>query len=217
MKVAIYARVSTDKQESENQILQLNDYCMQKYSLEPVLYKDDAVSGRKTTLWERDKGKELLKDVKSKKIDLVVVWAIDRLTREGIDATRDYLNLLRSYDVKVVSYTEQFLNTDNDLIRNILIDVLAWVAKKEAEQLSNRTKAGLERVKLKGSKSGNPIGRKKTYTPEQEAKVKELSRVGRKYTEIAKELGMNAGSVNYILTKGIKILTGKNSNSKPVK
>lgn len=206
MKIGLYARVSTDKQEVENQLAQLRVFCKEKYGCaDPIIYKDEAVSGRKTTLWDRPKGQELVRDVKGKKIDLVVVWAIDRLTREGIDATRDYLNLLKTYDVKVVSYTEQFLNTDNDLIRNILIDVLAWVAKKEAEQLSNRTKAGMQRAK----KEGALIGRKPTYTPEQLRQILAMGQSGKKYTEIAKTLNLNPGSVNYALTKGMQKARGE--------
>ena len=108
------------------------------------------------------------------------------------------------YDVKVVSFTEQFLNTDNDLIRNILVDVLAWVAKKEAEQLSKRTIAGLERVVKLGSKTGRPIGAPRVVNDQAYSKILELNKLGRSKNSIAKELGINVGSVSDALKKGYK-------------
>jgi DNA invertase Pin-like site-specific DNA recombinase len=67
-----------------------------------------------------------------------------------------HLQRLDSYGVKFHSYTEAHLNTDNELVRNVLLAVLSSLAKVEAQKISERTRAGLERARRKGSKIGRP-------------------------------------------------------------
>jgi DNA invertase Pin-like site-specific DNA recombinase len=54
------------------------------------------------------------------------------------------------------SYTEPHLATDNELVRNILLALLASLAKVEAQKISERTKAGMARAKARGIKVGRP-------------------------------------------------------------
>jgi DNA invertase Pin-like site-specific DNA recombinase len=54
------------------------------------------------------------------------------------------------------SYTEAHLATDNELVRNILLALLASLAKVEAQKISERTKAGMARAKAKGKRIGRP-------------------------------------------------------------
>jgi DNA invertase Pin-like site-specific DNA recombinase len=54
------------------------------------------------------------------------------------------------------SYTEPHLATDNELVRNILLALLASLAKVEAQKISERTKAGMARAKANGIKIGRP-------------------------------------------------------------
>src|SRR5260370_23788691 len=63
---------------------------------------------------------------------------------------------LDSYGVKFHSYTEAHLNTDNELVRNVLLAVLSSLAKTEAQKISERTKAGLERARRRGARIGRP-------------------------------------------------------------
>ncbi len=200
LKAALYVRVSTDKQSYENQIAELTNFCKARGYTVAEVYKE-TISGKEA---ERPEFKRMLEDAAKHKFDAIVVWALDRFTREGTGKVWHYLSLLRQYNVAFISYTESYLNTDNELVRDVLFSILGALAKQERLKISQRTKSALELVKARGSKSGRPIGRPKTYTAEQEAKAKELRAQGQSYNAIAKALGLNPGIVYKILTKGMK-------------
>ena len=67
-----------------------------------------------------------------------------------------HLQRLAGYGVGFQSYTEAHLATDNELVRNILLALLASLAKVEAQKISERTKAGMARAKAKGKRIGRP-------------------------------------------------------------
>jgi DNA invertase Pin-like site-specific DNA recombinase len=73
--------------------------------------------------------------------------------------TIHHLERLNSYGVTFHSYTEPHLCADNEMVRGILLAVLATMAKQEAKRLSERVIAGMRRAAAKGTKRGNPIGR----------------------------------------------------------
>jgi DNA invertase Pin-like site-specific DNA recombinase len=86
---------------------------------------------------------------------------LDRFTREGMAPTIMHLQRLASYGVGFHSYTEPHLATDNELVRNILLALLASLAKVEAQKISERTRAGMARARAQGKRIGRPaISRK---------------------------------------------------------
>ena len=82
----------------------------------------------------------MLDDAARRRIDLVVFWALDRLTREGPHRTLLYLERLSSSGVKFRSFTEPMIDTTT-AVGELLIPILAWVAKQERQRISDRTKA----------------------------------------------------------------------------
>ena len=91
----------------------------------------DHESGRKGT----DKRKEfaaLFVDAGKRKFDCVLFWALDRFSREGMVPTIKHLERLSAYGVQFRSYTEEHLATDNELVRNVLLALLASLARLEA-------------------------------------------------------------------------------------
>ena len=156
MRVAIYARVSTDDrgQDPENQLRELRDWCANAGHTIAGEYIDHE-SGRKGA----DKRRQfaaLFDDAAKRKFDCVLFWALDRFSREGMVRTIMHLQRLASHGVSFHSYTEPHLATDNELVRNILLALLSSLAKVEAQKISERTKAGMARAKAKGSKIGRP-------------------------------------------------------------
>jgi DNA invertase Pin-like site-specific DNA recombinase len=154
MRVAIYARVSTDDkgQDPENQLTQLREWC-ETCGHTVVNEYVDFESGR------TDKRKQfatLFEDAHRRTFDLVVFWALDRFSREGMVPTILQLQRLASYGVSFHSFTEAHLATDNELVRNILLALLASLAKVEAQKISERTKAGMARARAKGKHIGRP-------------------------------------------------------------
>jgi DNA invertase Pin-like site-specific DNA recombinase len=113
------------------------------------------VSGRKGA----DRRKQfaaLFDDAAKRKFDCVLFWALDRFSREGMVPTIRHLERLSSYGIGFHSYTEAHLATDNELVRNILLALLASRAKVEAQKISDRTRAGMARAKASGKRIGRP-------------------------------------------------------------
>jgi DNA invertase Pin-like site-specific DNA recombinase len=156
MRVAIYARVSTDdgRQDAENQLTQLRAWCVAAGHEIGAEYVDKA-SGSKSE-HKRSRFAALLADAHRRKFDLVLVWALDRLTREGMVATVGYLQRLAAAGVAFHSYSEPALCSDNEMVRDIVLAVMSALAKAERQRISDRTKAGLERVRAKGTRLGRP-------------------------------------------------------------
>jgi DNA invertase Pin-like site-specific DNA recombinase len=91
-----------------------------------------------------------------REFDLLLVWSLDRFSREGMAATVGHIQRVASHGVAFRSFTEEHLSTENELVRNVLLAVLASLAKLEREKISQRTKAGLERAGAKGKILGRP-------------------------------------------------------------
>jgi len=91
-----------------------------------------------------------------RKFDIVLVWALDRLSREGMVATVGYLQRLAAAGVAFHSYSEPALCSDNEMVRDVFLAVMSSLAKVERARISERTKAGLARTKAAGTRLGRP-------------------------------------------------------------
>jgi DNA invertase Pin-like site-specific DNA recombinase len=151
MKIAIYARVSTDKQETENQLLQLREFAS-KLDWQIFLEYVDYESGSKS---DRAAFKQMFEDAAKRRFDLVLFWSLDRLSREGVLETLQHLNRLTSYGVAYKSFTEQYFDSCG-VFKDAVIAIMATVAKQERVKRSERTKAGLARVRAEGRTLGRP-------------------------------------------------------------
>ena len=188
MRVAIYARVSTDNkgQDPENQLAQLRAWCAR---LEIIGEYVDYETGRKGAN-KRKQFAALFEDASRRKFDCVLFWALDRFSREGMVPTIMHLQRLSSYGVSFHSYTEAHLATDNELVRNVLLAVLASLAKVEAAKVSERTKAGMQRARAQGKAIGRP-----TISPRLQAEIAARAATGATAYRIAKDLGIDRKSV----------------------
>lgn len=153
-RVAIYARVSKEdrEQDPENQLLQLRSWCAAAGNQIVREYIDYTSGGKGPD--KRPRLAAMMDEAHRRQFDLVLVWALDRLSREGMVPTIGHLQRLASYGVAFHSYTEPMLSTDNELVRDIVMAVMASLAKVERQKISERTKAGLQRAKAKGKRLG---------------------------------------------------------------
>jgi DNA invertase Pin-like site-specific DNA recombinase len=117
----------------------------------------DKASGRKVA--KRDQLERLFEDASRRKFDLVLFWALDRFSREGMMVTVRRLEELHSYGVAFHSYTEPLLSTDNELVRDIVLAVYAALAKQESIKISTRVRAGMARVAASGKPWTSKKGR----------------------------------------------------------
>ena len=154
MRVAIYGRVSTDDrgQDPENQLAQLRTWCAASDHQIVAEFVDYASGGKGAD--KRPRFAAMLDAAHRRQFDLLLVWALDRLSREGMVPTIGHLQRLAAAGVAFHSYTEPLLSTDNEIVRDIVLAVMASLAKMERQKISERTKAGLERARAKGKRLG---------------------------------------------------------------
>jgi len=126
----------------------------------------------------------------------VLFWSLDRFTREGIQKTIYYLQQLDAYGIRFKSYTETMLDTENELVAHILIGVLSYLAKQEAVRISERTKAGLERVRAQGTTLGRPNSFEQ-WTD----KISQMKEAGYSQGKISRETGLSYNTVKSYLKR----------------
>ena len=100
---------------------------------------------------------ELFRLCHQKKIDMVLFFALDRLSRRGVRDTLDILGYFDSCNVKWHSYSEPYLSTvQSGIFTEALISILAALAKQEKLRISERVSAALAKKKALGVKLGRP-------------------------------------------------------------
>ena len=186
MKAAIYARVSTkDKgQEVENQLRQLREFAA---SQGWTIYREFV--GRETgSTDDREQFQFMFLDASQHKFDVLLFWALDRLSREGVLETLQHLNRLTTYGVGYRSFTEQYFDSCG-IFKDAVIAIIATVAKQERVRISQRVKAGLETARAKGKRLGRPQVIVDIH------RITALREQGRSWPQIARELGVGVGTV----------------------
>jgi len=190
--VAIYARVSTGDQDSENQLRELRAFVgKQGWTLNEEFI--DVASGGRA---DRPRFLAMMAAASKRKFDLVLVWSLDRLSREGTSATLGYLERLEGWGVGFRSYSEQYLDTTG-IFRDVVISLLATLAKQEKIRIGERTKAGLARAVAAGKKLGRP-----GYNERQKNKASVMRNEGKTLGEISKYLGIGRTTVLRWTTEG---------------
>lgn len=214
MKVAIYARVSSqDKcptckkqaeragagkmlcracgvefigksQDYENQLLQLREHAIQQ-GWDIVAEFVDRKSAKNG---ERDQFKAMFETASRKEFDIVLVWALDRFTREGILGTFNYIESLIRVGCQFYSLTEPQFRTTGPT-GELMIAIAAWMAKQERQRISDRTKAGLAVARA----AGRIGGRKSKDKPM--GRIIEMRRAGVSFGDIAVEVGLSKATV----------------------
>lgn len=156
MKAAIYVRVSTGKQEAENQLIQLKNYA-QKSDYEIHKEYADIISGKENS---RPAFDNLFLDARKKLFDIVLFWDLSRFSRSGTLFTLQRLKELENLGIDWISYQEPYFRSIGDF-KDIVISIMATLAKIEREKISERTKAGLARTKAKLGRPKAKINEKK--------------------------------------------------------
>jgi putative DNA-invertase from lambdoid prophage Rac len=99
----------------------------------------------------------LLEDARKRKFDTLLTWSLDRLSRQGSLAILSLIHRLKTFGVKVISFQESWTEVPGELAE-VLYAIAGWVARMESQRRSERTKAGLERVRASGKRLGRPKG-----------------------------------------------------------
>lgn len=156
MKVVAYVRVSTDSQSLNNQIEQIQAYCKSQSFELGEIYRDTASGGSGT----RNDFVRMLNDADQRKFDLLIVWSLDRMSREGISNCFAYFERLKKNGVAVKSLRDHWLDTRDEGAGQLMLAIFSWMAKAERQRIAERVKAGLDRAKREGKVLGRPKGSK---------------------------------------------------------
>jgi DNA invertase Pin-like site-specific DNA recombinase len=194
-KCAIYARVSTDKQETLNQLAQLREFCQGQGWLLVGEYIDRQTG----SVPSRVEFQKMLIHASQRKFDVLLFFALDRLTREGTLATLQYLERLTSYQVGYKSFTEPYLDSCGTF-KDVVISLLATMAKQERIRMGERVRAGLQHARRQGKKLGRPPLR--VLSPNEIARLrKERTRTKAPFREIARKYGVSVFTAHSLCKK----------------
>lgn len=161
MKVALYARVSLEEsneedrryQEPENQLQPLRDWAK---ALNYEIYDTyvDRSSGANPA---RKQFRIMLSKAVSRQFSGILIWKLDRFSREGVIPTMAYIKQLKDRGIFIKSLTESWVDTQDESITEIVLAIMAWASAQERKKISDRTKAGISRLKNIGKwKGGRP-------------------------------------------------------------
>lgn len=197
LRAALYARVSTDKQSTENQLRELRQAAERLGWEVAHEFVDRGISGAKGRTG-RPQLDAMLKGVARKDFDVVASWSVDRLGRSLIDLV-NMLQELHSTGVDLYLH-QQGINTTTPAGK-ALFGMMGVFAEFERGMIQERVRAGLARAKAKGTRSGKPIGRP-AVSAAVEDRVRELRAEGLGILRIAREAGCGVSVVQRVVAAG---------------
>jgi DNA invertase Pin-like site-specific DNA recombinase len=196
MRVAIYTRVSTDAQTTENQLRELEAVARHRGWNVVGVYADNGVSGSKG----RDKRPQFdrLHDHATQgKFDLIAAWSVDRLGRSLIDLVA-FLQHIDSARVGLYLH-QQALDTTTPAGR-ALFQMLGVFSEFERSMIRERVKAGMRRARNEGKRIGRP-----RLSDSKLAKIDKLAAQGISGRQIAAKTGIPEASVRRRVTELRKV------------
>lgn len=152
MKAALYARVSTPEQDPDNQVSKLREFAAAG-GHQIVAEYVDVESGRRSG---RRRFQAMLHDARRRRFEVLLFFSFSRLTREGPQRTAWYLHELDQAGVSYLSISERDWLDSTGRWAFVVTMMMATIAAMEVEQLSARTKAGMDRARRKGEAIGRP-------------------------------------------------------------
>jgi len=151
IKCAAYIRVSTETQTTDNQLPAIEALCKARDWELVKVYSENASAwhaGRQTEL------KRCIADAKHNHHSIIVIWALDRLSREGPLKILTLTHHLKEKGIRLVSVQEPWTESADDFT-DVLYSITSWIAAWESKRKSLRTKAGIvEKQKTGGGRRG---------------------------------------------------------------
>jgi DNA invertase Pin-like site-specific DNA recombinase len=158
-RAALWIRVSTAHQDTDNQVPDLEQFCrhhaleiVQRYEL-----NDSAWNGGHDGSEYKRTLKQALDDAWTGKYDVLVVWALDRISRDGAEDALRIVRQLRERKATLLSVQESWLNGSPE-VQDVLVAFAGWQAKIESNRKSQRIRAGLARRQAEGKPVGRQAG-----------------------------------------------------------
>jgi DNA invertase Pin-like site-specific DNA recombinase len=192
MRTALYARVSTNGQDTDLQLREFREFCQRRNWPVAGEYIDQGVSGSKDRRPELDR---LMADAKRRKFDCVVVYRYDRFAR----SLRHLVNALEEFRALGVDFVSIHEGVDTSTPNGRLIfGIFASIAEFERELIRDRVRSGMRSAKARGRKIGRP---RATVNAGQVARLRSQ---GASWSVVCAETGLSAGTAKrafYSLSK----------------
>jgi DNA invertase Pin-like site-specific DNA recombinase len=188
MRAALYLRVSTDNQTTDNQRIALERLCEQRGWQISEIYNDNGISGAKGRK-DRPRLDAMLREARKGRYDVVVVWAIDRLGR-SMTHLLDTLSELDEAKVGLVVEQQQ-IDTTTPAGR-LFFHMSGAFAEFERSLIKARVDAGIDRAKAQNKVTGRGVSDKEDL-------IRPLIAEGKLgLGKIAKQVGVGTGTVQRI-------------------
>ena len=190
-KVAIYARVSTDKQTCDNQLIELRAVAERCGYTIVQEFVDSGISGAKGRT-DRPALDSMMKAANQRKFDMILVWSIVRLGR-SLQNLVELLNDLQSMRVDLM-FLQQGMDTSTSSGR-MMFSIFGALAEFERNLIRERVIAGQNRAKARGVKMGRPS----KMNDGLRSAIQLLRQNGMGIKQIAKEVGVGVGTVYSVI------------------
>ena len=191
MKVAIYVRVSTQHQTTENQLVELHEVC-DRNDWEIVEEYNETISGTKG-INERTELNRLLIDAGRKKFDKVVVWSVDRVGR-SMKHLVTVLSQLKDLGCDIYSY-KQSIDTSTTM-GSSFFHMIGIFAELENNMRAERQRIGIKRALENGAK----FGRKTKLDEATISTISDMRKQGQSIRKIAKQVNLGIATVHKVCT-----------------
>lgn len=189
-RAAIYARVSTDGQTTDNQVVALKDIADRSGWEVVEVFIDHGISGAKSRD-ERPAFDQLCKALMKREIDVVMTWSVDRLGR-SLQGLVEFLGNLQGVKADLYLH-QQGIDTTTPAGR-AMFQMLGVFSEFERALIQERVRAGLDRARRNGTKLGRP----RTSSTKEEAIHEALASGTKGIRKIAKEFGVGVSVVQRI-------------------
>lgn len=190
-RIAVYTRVSTDRQETKAQHHAIQQWLASREPAEALLYFTDSITGKRD---DRPGLLALREAVASGLVDTVVVYRLDRLSRNSLTAMRlllDWIHL--GIEFFAVDQAILQLGKDNPL-RLTVVALFSEIAQLEHQAIVARVRSGVAAAKARGVK----FGRRNKVTTEKAQGILQARQAGQSYRTIAKQFGVSHDTVQRI-------------------
>lgn len=184
MKVAVYARVSTEDQVQLNQVDALEQYAVKQGWDIGGTYTDVGSAFQHA---DQKELRRLLDECQRKHYERILVYDVSRLTREGPLELMLLLKRFADKGAPVHSYLDSAINVPNEF-QPVLVAMYGMIAKSFSTQLSERTKAGMARAKAQGKHVGRPRKERIRVNPEDIKARRKLESLRGKVKTLEKQL-----------------------------
>ena len=186
MKIALYLRVSTDRQTTDSQAVELRDHCSRRGWTDVKEYSDTS-SGAKFSRQGLD---ALMRDVRRHRIDAVVAYKLDRLGR-SLPHLAQMIGEMTAHRVAVIIPAQGIDTSASNPASQLQLNILMAVAEFEREIIRDRVNAGLRAARARGKRLGRPSTLQQ-YLP----RVRELRQSGLSVSAVARELALPYSSTH---------------------